>query len=117
MATELTVQTTAAAGIVLSTATAADATGNFFTNSGREFIEITNASVGTITVTFVTAGTYNVGATTYPISDLAVTVSPSTTKGCGPFDRALFSDANNRVNITYSGVTSLSVKVIGLGTA
>lgn len=117
MATELTSQTTAAAGVLETAATAADATGNYFTNTGREFIRIINGGGSSITATIVTQGTYTVGAAAYAINDVAVSVTNGTTKICGPFDKALFNDANSRVQITYSGVTSVTVKVYTLGTA
>lgn len=117
MATELTVQTTAASGIVLSAMTAADATGNYFTNTGREQIHINNGSGSGITATIVTQGTYNVSATSYPIADLVVTVGAGALVAAGPFDRTLFNDANSRVQITYSAVTTVTTRVIGLGTS
>ena len=117
MATELTVQTVVTAGIVEAAMTAADATGNFFTNTGREWVKITNGGGSSITATFVTQGTYNVGATSYSINDLAVSVGASETKLIGPFDKALYNDANARVQITYSGVTTVTVKATTLGTA
>lgn len=117
MATELTVQTTTASGIVLSTATSADATGNYFTNTGREYLQITNGGGSAINATIVTQGNYNVGSVAYSIADLVVNVGASTTKACGPFDKALFNDSNARVQITYDSVTSVTVKAIGLGTS
>lgn len=117
MATELTVQTTTAAGILASAAVAADATGNYFTNTGREWLSVTNGGGSSVTVTIVTQGTYNVQSTAYAIADLAISVGASETKLAGPFDRTLFNDANSRVQITYSGVTSVTVKATTLGTA
>lgn len=116
MATELTVQTTAAAGITAAAAVAADATGNYFTNTGREWVSFTNGSGSPITATVVTQNTYNVSSAAYAIADLAIVVGASTTVLAGPFDRTLFNDANSRVQITYSGVTSLTVKATTLGT-
>lgn len=115
MATELTVQTTTASGVLETAPAAADATGNYFTNTGRETIRIINGGGSPITATIVTQGTFNVGSVAYPIDDLAVVVTNGTTKTCGPFDRALFNDASNRVQITWSAVTSVTVKVLLLG--
>lgn len=118
MASELTVQTISSDGIVLSSPGAADAAGNYFTNTGREWIEITNGGASPVVVTIQTYGTYNVGAKAYLIEDPEHTVAAAATKGIGPFDRTLYNDpATNRVNITYDGVTSVTVKVKGLGTS
>ena len=118
MATALTVQTTSASGIVLAAAVAADATGNNFINSGREMIEIINGSGSPITATFTTHGTYNVGSVAYPIADLAVSVGATSSKACGPFDRTLFNNpSTGNVDITWSAVTTVTCRVIALGTA
>lgn len=110
--------TTAAAGTVLSAATAVDAgNGNEFTNAGRAIIEITNGAAATITATFTTNGTYNVGAVSYAIADLAVTVASSTSKVCGPFDSTLFNSASGTVQVDWSSGTSITARVITLGTA
>lgn len=114
----LTVQTTAASGVVLAAATAADgANGNEFVNDGRTLIEITNGSGSSITATFITNGTYNVSSVAYPIADLAVAVAASTTKACGPFDRTLFNSATSTVQVDWSLAASVTTRVISLGTA
>lgn len=114
----LTPQTTAASGIVLAAAVAVDAVnGNEFSNGGRTLIEITNGAASSVTATFITNGTYNVGAVAYPISDLAVVVASSTTKACGPFDMTLFNSASSTVQIDWSSGTSITARVITLGTA
>ena len=114
----LTVQTTAASGIVLAAAAAVDGSnGNEFANDGRTFIEVTKGAASSITATFVTNGTYNVGAVAYPISDLAVVLASSTTKAMGPFDKTLFDSASGTVEINWSSGTSVTARVISLGTA
>lgn len=115
-ATALTVTTTAAAGTVLPAMGAVDASnGNSFTNTGREFIEVTNASGGALTISFITQGVYTVGVTTYPIADLNVSLANATTKGYGPFDMVLFNDTNANVQVTWSTATSVTARVISLG--
>jgi hypothetical protein len=114
--TALTVTTTAAAGTVLPAAAAVDqANGNQFTNTGRELIEITNGAGSPVTVTFTTNGVYSVGSVQYPIADLAVTVTNGTSKVCGPFDKVLFNDGSNNVDVDYSSGTSITARVISLG--
>ena len=108
--------TSAAAGTVLSAPAAVDAVnGNEFTNNGRAIIEITNAAATPVTATFVTVGTYNVGAVQYPIEDLAVVVATGTSKVCGPFDTTLFNSATTTVQINWTSATSITARVITLG--
>lgn len=117
-ATAFTVTTTAAAGVVLPAAGAVDNTnGNSFANSGRELIEVTNASGGALTISFVTQGVYTVGITSYPIADLNVSLANATTRGYGPFDKTLFNDTDGNVQITWSTGTSVTARVISLGTS
>ena len=116
--TTLTVATTAASGTVITTGTAVDAAnGNEFVNSGRELIEITNGVTQQVTATFITNGTYSVGTTNYPISDLAVVIATGTQKACGPFDRTLFNSGTGTVQIDWTTATNVSARVISLGTS
>lgn len=116
--TTLTVTTSAAAGVVLPAAAAVDQpNGNQFTNTGRELIEITNGSGSSITVTIVTNGVYTVGAVQYPIADLAITIAAGVTRVCGPFDKTLFNDGTAQVLIDYTSGTTVTARVISLGTA
>lgn len=116
--TAFSVVTSAAAGTVLSAAGAVDGSnGNNFTNTGREAIEITNGGGSGINVTFVTQGVYNVGSTAYPIADLVVGITNGASKVCGPFDKTLFNDTDGLVQITFSSATSVTARVISLGTA
>lgn len=114
--TALTVTTSAKTGTVQPAATAVDGTnGNRFTNTGREIIEIINGAGAPITVTFLTALTYQ----GYTISDQAVTVTNATTKICGPFDTALFNDtsedSSGAVHMTFSSGTTITARVTRLG--
>lgn len=111
--------TSAAAGTVLSAAGSVDGSnGNEFTNNGRALIEITNGGTGSpITATFITNGTYSVGAVSYDITDLAVAVASGTSKVCGPFDTTLFNSPTGTVQMTWSSATSVTARVITLGTA
>ncbi len=116
--TALTITTTAAAGVTLNAAQAVDNTnGNTFTNTGRELIEITNGSGSTLTVGFTTNGVYTVGLTQYAVADLNVSVLNATSKVCGPFDKTLFNDGSNNVDVDWSSGSSVTCRVISLGTA
>jgi hypothetical protein len=111
--------TSAAAGTVISAPVAVDGSnGNEFANEGRTMIEITNAGSGApVTATFVTWGTYNVGSVNYAIADLAVAIASGTSKVCGPFDPTLFNSATSTVQVTWSSGTSMTARVIAMGTA
>lgn len=110
--------TSSASGSVLSAPAAVDAgNGNEFENAGRSMIEITNSSASAVTATFITNGTYAVGSTTYAITDLAVAIAASATKVCGPFDTTLFNSGTNTVQVDWSSGTSITARVIAMGTS
>lgn len=114
----LTPQTTAASGIVLASAAAVDQpNGNEFVNDGRTLIEITNGSASGITATFITNGTYNVGSVAYAIADNQVIVAATTSKAVGPFDKTLYNSATGTVQVDWSSGTTITARVIALGTA
>jgi len=117
VATAFTVTTTTTAGVTVPAAASVDNTnGNSFVNSGRELIQITNASAGAITITFVTQNVYTTpGGVAYNIADLAVSLANATTRAYGPFDKTLFNDANGLVQLSYSSGTSITASVISLG--
>jgi hypothetical protein len=111
--------TSVAAGAVISAPAAVDAVnGNQFANpTGRAIIEITNGSGSPITATFATNGVYTVGSVQYAIADLAVTIAASTTRVCGPFDKTLFNDGSSNVDVDWSSGTTVTARVIEVGTA
>jgi hypothetical protein len=116
--TALAVVTTAAAGVVLPAAAAVDAVnGNSFPNTGREQIEVTNGSGSPITMTVTANGKYTVGAVQYPVAPLVVTIAAGVTKGCGPFDKGLFNDGTGSVDLDWSSGTTVTARVVSLGTA
>jgi hypothetical protein len=110
----LSVQKPSAAGVALTYAAAAGG-GDKFANSGREFVHVQNASGGAITVTF-TSGAASANKCSFGVAhtahDLSVAVGAGADAMIGPFNRERFNDVNGDVNITYSGVTSLTVAVI-----
>ena len=85
--------------------TAAAGGGDSFANDGRTYLDINNGSGGSITVTFVTQQTVDGLA----VADLAVAVGAGVRTKVGPFPPGIYNDANGRVQVTYSGVTSLTV--------
>lgn len=101
----LTVTQLTTAGVTHSTASAAGG-GDTFTNTGTEFLFITNGGGAGITVTFDVTGV--IGKSGEPGTDRTVSVSNGVTKIIGPFDPAAFGGS---VSVTYSAVTSVVVAV------
>lgn len=102
----LTAQTISRAGVEPSLASAAGG-GDQFINSGSEFFEVVNGGGGGITVTIATQATVDGKA----IADDAISVGAGEAHRIGPFPPGLYNDANGYVQVTYSGVTSVTVGV------
>lgn len=101
-------QQVAATGTAVSL-TAAAGGGDTVNPDDRVFLWVKNGSGAPITVTVVVPGAFygqNLG-------DIAVSV-PATTgeRLIGPLDRKLADPSTGVVNITYSGVTSLTVAAV-----
>lgn len=97
--------------------TAAAGGGDSFQNSGKEFIAVLNGSGGAITVTVAAQrGCADFGVTN-AAHDIVVSVAAGATRLIGPFPTDKFNDSNGRVQITYSGVTSLTVNPFSFGGA
>lgn len=92
------------------TTEACNVDGNFFTNNGEAFIHIINGSGGSLTVTVDSPQLCNQGST----HDLAVAVPAGEERMIGPFDPKRFNDDDGYVQLTYSGVTSLTIAVLKL---
>lgn len=107
----LTIQTAAIAGTALTLSAAAGG-GDQFANSGNERVLIKNGSGAPITITFDSPTTCSFGANAAAAHDLAVVVAAGAETLVGPLATDRFNDANGNVQITYSGVTSLTVAVV-----
>ena len=83
--------------------------GDSFDNNGLVLFVVNNASGGAITVTFDDPGTPNPGNAQAFNPDVQVSVPAGARRTVGPFKPFRFNDANGRVNVAYSGVTSLTV--------
>jgi hypothetical protein len=92
---------------------AANVDGNFWTNTGAEMLLVTNGGGSPINVTLVTQATVDGNA----VADPVVAVGNGVTKAIGPFPRYVFNDATGYVQVTYSAVTSVTVKVLRLTAA
>lgn len=107
--TEITV-----AGIV-DTTSAADVTGNTFTNTGYEYVEVINGAGAPITVTFDAFPSGGQGAPGgLVVTDPAVSVTNGTRRRFGPFPKSIFNNAAGKVTVTFSSVTTITVGVYRL---
>jgi hypothetical protein len=105
----LTVQDIVRTGLAPSYGAAAGG-GDEFANNGSVFYHVKNGGGGSITATFVTQSTVDGLA----VSDLAVAVPNGGERIVGPFPPGIYNDANGRVQVTYSGVTSVTVAALRL---
>src|SRR5687768_17600312 len=101
----LVVQQITNAGVVKAALAAAAAGGDQFANNGKTFLEVANGSGGAITVTIAAQRACDFGST----HNIANSVAAGATEIMGPFDPSRYSDASGFCQITYSGVTSLTV--------
>jgi len=106
---DLTVQVISLTGIVPSLGAAA-AGGDAFLNSGREYFDVKNGGGASINVTVNSVAACNQGAD----HDVVVAVAAATEKLIGPFPKARFNDAAEKVQVTYSGVTTVTVAAVRL---
>lgn len=105
----LTVQHTTGATGLVPTFGAAAGGGDSFVNTSGAILKVKNGGGGSINVTITCQAACNLGGTT--VHNLVVAVAPSATPTeIGPFGFN-YNDANGSVQITYSGVTSVTVAV------
>jgi hypothetical protein len=103
----LTVATASRSGVDMAGASCAGG-GDAFLNSGQEVVQIFNGDSGSHNVTFVTQATCD----GLSVTDLVVAVAAGVTKTIGPFPSGIYNDANGLLQMTYSAVTSQTVKVL-----
>ena len=107
----LAVQATSRSGLLKSLAAAAVG-GDEFVNTGSEFILIENASVGVITLTIATPQVID---TDLQVAERTVALAATSDYLIGPFPTGAYNDANAKVQLTYSGVTTLTIGIFKLG--
>jgi hypothetical protein len=101
-ATALTVQNIVRTGLN-PTFSAANADGHYFTNDGKKtFIYVKNGSGGSITVTLDITQTVD----GQEVTDRTVAIPAGEERVIGPFPVAYYGAS---ANITFSGVTSLTI--------
>lgn len=103
MATELVVHTASTAGVAPDAhATAIDATGNTFMNTGSEYLFVAHAgAVGSVTLVITTTGTSD----GEPITDRTIVI-PKTANNevlIGPFPTAMYNSAAGLVTMAWTG--------------
>jgi hypothetical protein len=103
----LSVQVAVLAGIKPTYASCAGG-GDEFVNSGREFIHIKNGHTSPQTVTVNSQTVCSQGFD----HDAAVAVTNAEDRIIGPFPKSRFDDANGKVQLTYSGVTALTIAIV-----
>jgi len=107
----LTVATISRSGVDVSGA-AASSGGDEFPNTGREFLKITNGGGSPITVTL---DIKTVVDDDLSVTDPTVSISNGVTKVIGPFPPGIYNDPDTgRAKVTYSSVTSVTVKALKL---
>jgi len=107
--TALTVTTVGKAGTAKTTANADTSNGNKFANDGKTFLYIyNNGATGTASVNIATAAT--VGG--YAVGDQAISVTTTQEKIAGPFDPAVFNDADGNVTMTITGTGAADVDLM-----
>lgn len=95
-------------GAASLTYTAAAAGGDEFLNSGKEFLHVRNGSAAAITVTANSIAKCDQGFD----HDKTETVPAGEDRMIGPFATARYNNANGRVEVTYSAVTTVTVALL-----
>lgn len=90
---------------------ACSAGGDSVVPSDRTFLHVKNASAGSLTVTVVAT---KVPATDMTVTNLSVAVPAGGERMIGPITAPEFVDATGNAQITYSGVTSLTIAALEL---
>lgn len=109
----LSVTTASTDGVTFS-ATAAAGGGDTFVNNGKTLFYAANGSGGDITVTFTAQNEVTINGTSLSVSDLAVVVEAGTDEMIGPFPTQIFNNSSGAVAVTYSGVSSLTVRPLSM---
>lgn len=84
--------------------------GDQFPNNGQSFIHVKNGGSGAITVTLDSVKGCDQGFD----HDLTVNVPATGERMIGPFEQSRFNNADQRVSLTYSGVTSVTIAVLSI---
>lgn len=108
---EIPVQNAGRAGVAL-VLTEATAAGDFFANTGKEAIYITNGSGIPVTITIETPGSVDEDLA---IEDREIELGIGETHLIGPFPKSIYSDEDGNVNMTYTDDAGVELAVIKIG--
>lgn len=101
------------AGVAPVSNTLAGGGDRFAVTKGRKYmIRVDNAHTSSQNVVIDDPNSQNPGAATSFNPDVTLTV-PNATKRAMIVDADRFGDANNWVNLTYSGVTAMTMEIYG----
>jgi len=89
----------------------ASAGGDDFINSGKAFLIVKNGGTGAVTVTINSQTPCSYGFD----HDVQVSVVAGDESWIGPFPKARFNNQDNKVQVTYSDVTSVTVAAVEVG--
>lgn len=87
---------------------AASVGGDEFVNTGTELLFVSNGGGAPINVTVVTQATVDGMA----VPDKVVAIPAGESRLIGPFPKQWYNDGAGKVQVTYSGVDTVTVKVI-----
>jgi hypothetical protein len=106
----LTVQKPSLTTGINPTLTAAAAGGDSFINDGKTLLYVKNAHTAAITVTINSLQACNQGFD----HNVVITVAAGSSIQIGPFPTPRFNDPTNKVGVTYSLVTGLTVGAVSI---
>ncbi|HEY4721446.1 MAG TPA: hypothetical protein VII92_06340 [Anaerolineae bacterium] len=109
----ITIQTLTDAGVV-PTYAACTAGGDTFANDGKTILHIKNGHTSSQTVTFTSVVSDPPPGTA--VANEVITVANASEKMVKPVKQSGFNDASGLVAVTYSGVVSLTIAAISIGT-
>lgn len=106
---QLTIQTIATTGLN-PTYSAAAGGGDAFLNDGATYLHVKNGGGSSINVTVNSVSACDQGFD----HDLVVAVPNAGERIIGPFPTGRWNDTSGNVNVTYSGVTTVTVAAVKL---
>lgn len=108
MATLAAATVLARTGLTVSGAFAAASTSDKFANTGKQYLLVNNAAVGSKVLTFASAATLDSLAVDNP----TVTVLATSSQLIGPFKPSVFNDGDGYVTVTVPDATDVTYKVV-----
>lgn len=109
----LTVTASAPTGAAFATSSAAGG-GDTFVNNGKTLFYINNGGGSSINVTFTAQNDVTINGQALAVEDLVVAVTNGTAKIIGPFPTQIFNNSSGAVAVSYSGVTTVTVRPISM---